>query len=146
MNYLQTKVISCRNCQTNIADHSEIFSMSIEGPQGTYVNPHGFVHETLTVYKANELVTRGLPSTEASWFPGYVFQSIILLYYIVFHHFYKFTFKFIAFTLRLLSLQFNGLHLNVKKFQFNSYSHTSIKMSVVSSFSTPPAYLYVVRS
>ncbi|CAL8088918.1 unnamed protein product [Orchesella dallaii] len=66
-----TKVISCRNCQTNIADHSQIFSMSIEGPQATYVNPHGFVHETLTVYKTKELMTRGLPSVESSWFPGY---------------------------------------------------------------------------
>ncbi|ESO12237.1 hypothetical protein HELRODRAFT_63317 [Helobdella robusta] len=38
---------------------------------GTYVNPGGHVHETLTVYHANNLSTVGRPSTESSWFPGY---------------------------------------------------------------------------
>lgn len=36
-----------------------------------YVNPHGYVHETLTVYKACNLNLIGRPSTEHSWFPGY---------------------------------------------------------------------------
>ncbi|RXM31062.1 Protein cereblon [Acipenser ruthenus] len=36
-----------------------------------YVNPHGYVHETLTVYKANSLNLIGRPSTQHSWFPGY---------------------------------------------------------------------------
>lgn len=35
-----------------------------------YVNPHGYVHETLTVYKACNLNLMGRPSTEHSWFPG----------------------------------------------------------------------------
>ncbi|OXA50221.1 protein cereblon isoform X2 [Folsomia candida] len=66
------KVITCRKCQTSIAESTEIFSMSVEGPQGTYVNPQGFVHETLTVHKTKrEVVLRGRSSTEASWFPGY---------------------------------------------------------------------------
>jgi len=45
--------------------------MSTDGPQGAYVNPDGFVHDTLTVRHANNLVPRGTPSARYSWFPGY---------------------------------------------------------------------------
>lgn len=47
-----------------------------------YVNPHGYVHETLTVYKASNLNLIGRPSTEHSWFPGYVLlgTSVFLVF------------------------------------------------------------------
>ena len=54
-----------------MARKEDIFSMSIRGPQGTYVNPNGYVFETLTVYQAESLTLIGSPSTEFSWFPGY---------------------------------------------------------------------------
>ena len=41
----------CRRCYQELADQSDIFSMSSEGPQGAFVNPGGHLHETLTVYK-----------------------------------------------------------------------------------------------
>jgi len=66
-----SKVLVCRRCGGQVADQSDIFSMSKEGPQGAYVNPHGAVHETLTVYKSKNLRLLGQPSTEYSWFPGY---------------------------------------------------------------------------
>jgi cereblon len=44
--------------------------MSSEGPQGAYVNPGGYVHETLTLYKIKNLHLVGESSTEYSWFPG----------------------------------------------------------------------------
>jgi cereblon len=45
--------------------------MSAEGPQGTYVNPGGYVHETLTLLKAQGLKCHDEePSTDYSWFPG----------------------------------------------------------------------------
>lgn len=47
--------------------------MSNEGPTGAYVNPSGFVHEIMTLYKANGLALIGRPGLEYSWFPGYVF-------------------------------------------------------------------------
>ena len=59
-------------CNTPIAKKTDIFSLSYEGPMGTYVNPHGAVHETLTVYKAKHLSLIGTASTQYSWFPGYV--------------------------------------------------------------------------
>ena len=46
--------------------------MSSEGPQGAYVNPGGYVHETLTLYKTKNLNLVGESSTQYSWFPGYL--------------------------------------------------------------------------
>jgi len=46
-------------------------SMSQKGPVAAYVNPGGYVHETVTFYKARGLRLRGSPSCENSWFPGY---------------------------------------------------------------------------
>lgn len=63
--------LCCARCKIKICHKDDVFSMSIQGPQGTYVNPSGCVHETLTVMKAESLVLHGRPSTEASWFPGF---------------------------------------------------------------------------
>ncbi|PNF42523.1 hypothetical protein B7P43_G08253 [Cryptotermes secundus] len=66
------QMLCCRDCDAEVADPRETFSMSVEGPQGTYVNPGGFVHETLTLHKAEGLrCLNEDPSTEYSWFPGY---------------------------------------------------------------------------
>ena len=47
-----------------------VYSMSLDGPMANYVNPGGYVHETLTLYRAQNLNLIGRPSTENSWFPG----------------------------------------------------------------------------
>lgn len=65
------EVLACRHCNQALANVSNIFSMSVEGPQGTYVNPAGYVHEMLAVSKAKNLLYTGRPSTDHSWFPGY---------------------------------------------------------------------------
>ena len=42
-----------------------------------FLNPGGFVHETLTVYKLiNYRLSRDPPSTQHSWFPGYGWQIL----------------------------------------------------------------------
>ncbi|XP_048589139.1 protein cereblon isoform X1 [Nematostella vectensis] len=64
-------VLCCRDCNSTIAYKNELFSMSLDGPLGAYVNPGGFVHETLTFYKALGIRLRGHPTAENSWFPGY---------------------------------------------------------------------------
>ncbi|GBM26111.1 Protein cereblon [Araneus ventricosus] len=69
-------VLTCRDCQSIIANREDIFSMSLQGPQGTYVNPNGYVHEAITVYKAKGLRLTGRPSTEQSWFPGYAWTIV----------------------------------------------------------------------
>lgn len=66
------KILYCNGCHSKVARSEDVFSMSVEGPQGTYVNPTGYVHETITVYKAQSLrVLDDDPATEYSWFPGY---------------------------------------------------------------------------
>ncbi|XP_006001870.1 protein cereblon isoform X2 [Latimeria chalumnae] len=63
--------LCCKRCQyTEITTKNEIFSLSLSGPMAAYVNPHGVVHETLTVYNASNLNLIGRPSTQQSWFPG----------------------------------------------------------------------------
>ncbi|RWS01038.1 protein cereblon-like protein [Dinothrombium tinctorium] len=63
--------LCCCNCKTKICHRENVFSMSVHGPQDTYVNSAGYVHETLTVYKAESLSLMGRSSTEQTWFPGY---------------------------------------------------------------------------
>lgn len=64
-------VLCCRSCDTKIVEKSDLFSMSLDGPLGAYVNPNGWVHETLTFYRASGIRLRGKPTAQNSWFPGY---------------------------------------------------------------------------
>ncbi|CAB4266457.1 unnamed protein product [Prunus armeniaca] len=64
-------LIQCKTCQTVIAKRSDMLVMSSEGPLGAYVNPNGYVHEIMTLYKANGLALIGRAASEYSWFPGY---------------------------------------------------------------------------
>ncbi|CAN7116312.1 unnamed protein product [Brassica rapa subsp. narinosa] len=63
--------VRCKHCQTIIARRSDMLVMSSDGPLGAYVNPHGYVHEVMTFYKANDVALRGRPVLKDSWFPGY---------------------------------------------------------------------------
>ncbi|XP_054752351.2 protein cereblon-like isoform X1 [Lytechinus pictus] len=69
-------VLCCRECSTQIANKSDVFCMSLDGPMAAYVNPGGYVHETLTVYRAQNLNLIGRPSKENSWFPGYAWTIL----------------------------------------------------------------------
>lgn len=62
---------TCCTMQTVIAKRSDMLVMSSEGPLGAYVNPNGYVHEIMTLYKANGLALIGRAASEYSWFPGY---------------------------------------------------------------------------
>ena len=66
----QCTVMCCVHCNGVIINKSDVFSMSVEGPMSAYVNPGGYVHETLTVVHARGLRLIGNPSEEHSWFPG----------------------------------------------------------------------------
>lgn len=56
--------------KTVIARRSDMLVMSTEGPLGAYVNPDGYVHEVMTLYKANGMALVGYAVKEYSWFPG----------------------------------------------------------------------------
>ncbi|XP_074645118.1 protein cereblon-like isoform X2 [Tubulanus polymorphus] len=67
-------VLCCRDCGEMIFNKNEVFTMSVQGPMGTYVNPGGYVHEMFTVSSERKefaLNLRGRPSSQHSWFPGY---------------------------------------------------------------------------
>ncbi|XP_064399498.1 protein cereblon-like isoform X7 [Halichondria panicea] len=63
--------LHCSNCDTDLGLKEDIFSMSVDGPLAAYVNPGGYVHDTLTLTKAVHLNVQGGPSSDHSWFPGY---------------------------------------------------------------------------
>ena len=54
--------------------------MSTDGPLGAYVNPSGYVHEIMTLLKANGLALMGVPTEEYSWFPGYAADFFLFLF------------------------------------------------------------------
>lgn len=69
--YLKDKIYVCVNCESFIGRQSHMFPMNKEGPQGTYVNPGGVIHETITFYHVQGvMLSDAAPSTEYSWFPG----------------------------------------------------------------------------
>ncbi|KAK3579055.1 hypothetical protein CHS0354_029913 [Potamilus streckersoni] len=69
-------VLCCKECGGEIANKSDVFCMSVEGPLGAYVNPGGYVHETFTLHKAKNLNLLGGPSKEHSWFPGFAWTIV----------------------------------------------------------------------
>lgn len=69
-----TPPILCQYCFAIVADSSEMFTVSgAEGTTGNYVNPHGAVHQTITVRRVSRMSVRyqGGPETQHSWFPQY---------------------------------------------------------------------------
>lgn len=64
--------VCCAGCKTELADTNEMFCMSNDSLQNSFVNKHGFVHDTIT-FRNLCLVPLiwGSPTTKDSWYPGY---------------------------------------------------------------------------
>ncbi|BES92127.1 protein cereblon homolog [Nesidiocoris tenuis] len=73
----QCRAYYCLSCDLLIGHQEDFFAMSAEGAQSTYVNPGGFVHDTVTLLKASHLSLISHPSAEFSWFPGYYWQIAV---------------------------------------------------------------------
>ena len=54
-----------------IASACDVMSMSDEGVGGAFVNPHGYVHDMITLRKAKHVTLEGERQLEHSWFKGY---------------------------------------------------------------------------
>ena len=65
--------VRCVACDTVLTSLGELVAMSQEGASGMYVNPHGIVHDMITVEGVNggRVRLEGEPETAHSWFPGY---------------------------------------------------------------------------
>ena len=83
LRHTKKRPICCARCQQRLAKRSSIFTVpGAEGMAGAYVNPHGCVHETITVRRLlppadhndsdndDAVFLQGMPTTEDSWFPG----------------------------------------------------------------------------
>jgi len=64
----------CSSCKNIICYKKDVFPMSRSGPQCSFVNAGGFVHDTLTVQRAQGLIQEVGWSREFSWFPGYAWR------------------------------------------------------------------------
>jgi len=75
--HLQTsseKKLCCIVCEQTMTSKASLFTLSgAEGVVGAYVNPHGVVHQTLTLREMERGSTTliGRPTAEDTWFPGY---------------------------------------------------------------------------
>lgn len=69
------KPLCCSQCGYVLSLRSSIFTVpGAEGMAGAYVNPHGIVHETITVsqlFPSASVLLQGSASTQDSWFPGF---------------------------------------------------------------------------
>ncbi|CAM9477280.1 unnamed protein product, partial [Discosporangium mesarthrocarpum] len=69
--------LCCIWCETPVALQEDVFVLpGAEGVVGAYVNPEGFVHQTVTLRQAHNLSLEGQPVTQDSWFPGYAWTSV----------------------------------------------------------------------
>lgn len=48
-----------------------VIAMSESGAAGVYLNPHGYVHDMITLIRTVNVMPHGLPETANSWYPGY---------------------------------------------------------------------------
>ena len=49
--------------------------MTPAGSAQTFLNPHGFIHEVVTVRWAENLKVAELSTTEFTWYPGYAWRT-----------------------------------------------------------------------
>ena len=69
------KKLSCRRCGAAICAENDVFSVpGAAGVNAAYVNPHGAVHQTVTLRKVvseNVQLENSRSTLEDTWFPGY---------------------------------------------------------------------------
>lgn len=65
------KYLACSMCENVICNKKDVFAMSQSGPQCSFVNPGGYIHDTLTVKSTRGLFQEAGWEDLFSWFPGY---------------------------------------------------------------------------
>lgn len=70
----------CNTCETPVAFVSDILQID-DIPSGTMqVNPHGFVHEVITVRCVQNAQMQGGYTPADSWFPGFVWRYLVCVH------------------------------------------------------------------
>ncbi|CAK1542782.1 unnamed protein product [Leptosia nina] len=76
-------VLCCLSCSTEIARREDVFAMSSEGVHSNYTNLGGYMHDIVTVSRAQNIDLSGSPSADFSWFPGYAWSIASCAYCLV---------------------------------------------------------------
>ena len=58
-------------CSLQVGRMGDLVAMSEAGAAGAFLNPHGFVHDMVTLGGTVNVMPHGRPETLNSWFPGY---------------------------------------------------------------------------
>ena len=61
----------CAVCAQEISDTGAIFAMAAERATRVFANPHGHLHEIMTLLHARGVIVVGPPTTDFTWYPGY---------------------------------------------------------------------------
>jgi len=69
-------VYLCVACDLEIADRDAVFDPGA-GPLQLHVNPHGYLHEIVTLSAARNLAYRGEETAEFTWFQGYAWRIAV---------------------------------------------------------------------
>ena len=70
------KRIYCRHCKAHIAFQNDTVIVGQNKPINTFINPHGYIHEVLTVEYTQHTIISGFPEGADSWFPGYMWRFL----------------------------------------------------------------------
>lgn len=67
----------CSTCKIFIAFVSDIIQVGDIPVLSAQINPHGFVHEVITVCHVSNVLIYGYPVPADSWFPGYLWRYLV---------------------------------------------------------------------
>uniref|UniRef100_A0A915E7R1 Protein yippee-like n=1 Tax=Ditylenchus dipsaci TaxID=166011 RepID=A0A915E7R1_9BILA len=67
--------LACNMCGDIKCELNDLINLSVEANGTHFVNPSGFVHDLFTVNRIENVIMRGMASTEFSWFPGYAWKT-----------------------------------------------------------------------
>lgn len=66
--------IRCRKCEQELSDTDALFLIDSDRLTRVFANPHGYLHEIVTVRSARGLTVVGPATTEFTWFAGYAWE------------------------------------------------------------------------
>ena len=71
------KRFRCKNCETPVAFEVDVIQIEDIPSDTAQVNPHGFIHEVITVRHVQNTLLYGNPVPADSWFPGFCWKYLL---------------------------------------------------------------------
>ena len=73
----EPKRFKCIHCQTPVAFEVDVIRIGDIPSDTAQVNPHGYIHEVITVSAVQNTLVEGPPIPADSWFPGFCWKYLI---------------------------------------------------------------------